>query len=149
MEWGSGWKNFSLACTVLSGRGETGRLEGDWDSLEIGRSEWWNFSGFIRLCNSPRYLVAIQGTTWNAGKTPAVILPGSYHTPSDKEVEKQEDTGAYPWFILQWNRAKKTNCKTPTMQITGALALSKGGGKISQNSETLKPKCQRNILSFD
>lgn len=116
--------------------GETRWLEGGCDSLEVSRNRWWNFSGFVRLCNSPRYLVAIQGITWNAGKTPVVILPGSYGTPSDKEVEEQENTGAYPWFILQWNRAKN-NCKTPTMQIIGALAFSEGGGKTPRIQKLL------------
>lgn len=117
-------EEFSLVCTACFGRGETRRL-GDSDSPEARRNEWWN-SGFVRLCNPPRYLVAIQGTTMKCREKPlAVTLPGLHPTLNDKEEKKQEKTGAYPWSLHQWVRAQKT----PTMQIRGALAFSRGVGK--------------------
>jgi hypothetical protein len=69
-------------------------------------------SGFVGLCNLPRYLVAIQGTTMEGRqeekkkkekRKPAVILPRLHPTSKEKEAKKQENTGGRPVFCSPMN----------------------------------------------
>lgn len=84
-----------LTCTIW--RGEKTVSLSLWNSVEINDET----SGFVRLCNLPRYLVAIQGTTMKRRrkkKKPAVILSRLHPTSKGKETKKQENAGGRPVF---------------------------------------------------
>lgn len=143
---------FPLVCTVWSGR----------EKGEVRRCPWfsetqdkWMMKPVVSLdcaiCQDT-YLVAIQGTTMKCRQKKKKSLLSSCQDciphPKTRKQRDRKTLGADPCSAHPWMRAQQTNCKNTHNANYRCLGILKGDGEVSQNRDTLGPKCHRNISSL-
>lgn len=108
-------------------------------------------SGFIGLCNLPRYLVAIQGTTMKCRQEKKNLLSSCQDCTPHPKTRKQRDRktlGADPCTAHPWMRAQQTNCKNTHDANYRCLGILKGdGGSLPEPRHSRAKMSQEHFIT--